>query len=161
MDYNILTNQILTLIQTIRVTREFIAGSMFDYWFRIRTDSTQDINVRIQRSYLRLTSTHFDTLTRTHMPPLNAQETTTLMGRDIRDVQTLIEDAFVGNQRDDDCTLHQSQLSDTLGEFDISDEEWNRLRDAERFRDPETDWRTVPAAALEERDVALSHATPY
>jgi len=31
MDYNILTNQILILIQTIRVAREFISVSMFDY----------------------------------------------------------------------------------------------------------------------------------
>jgi len=82
------------------------------------------------------------------------------MGRDIRDIQTLIEDAFVGIQRDDGCTLHQNQFSDTFGDFDISDEEWNRLRDAERFRDPETDWRDVPAASLDECDAALSHAPP-
>ena len=82
------------------------------------------------------------------------------MGGDIRDIQTLIEDAFVDIQRDDDCTLHQSQFSDTFGDFEISDEEWNRLRDAERFRDPETDWRKVPAASLDECDAALSHATP-
>jgi hypothetical protein len=82
------------------------------------------------------------------------------MGRDVRDIQTLIVEAFVGIRRDDDCTLHQSQFSDTFGDFDISDEEWYRLRDAERFRDPETDWRDVPAAALDECDAALSHATP-
>jgi len=75
------------------------------------------------------------------------------MGRDIRDIQTLIEDAFVGIQRDDGCTLHQSQFSDTFGDFDISDEEWNRLRDAERFRDPETDWRDVPAASLQQNAI--------
>ena len=38
------------------------------------------------------------------------------MGRDTRDIQTLIEDAFVGIQRDEDCTLHQSQFSDTFGD---------------------------------------------
>ena len=46
------------------------------------------------------------------------------MGRDIRDFQTLIEDAFVGIQRDDGRALHQSRFNDTFGDFDISDEEW-------------------------------------
>jgi len=46
MAYNILTNQILILIRTTRVTRELLPDLMFDYWFRVRTDSTEDINVR-------------------------------------------------------------------------------------------------------------------
>src|SRR5262245_36690140 len=39
---------------------------------------------------------------------------------------------------------------------EISQEEW----DAEKLRDPETDWRGVPADSLDECPAALSHASP-
>jgi hypothetical protein len=61
----------------------------------------------------------------------------------------------VGLKRDEECTLHQAQLDDESGSRRISREEWM----AAKLWDPETDWRDVPASALEECDAALSHAS--
>lgn len=69
---------------------------------------------------------------------------------------TLLDSAFVGTQRDDYFTLHQAQLADQSMSREISREEW----DAEKLRDPETDWRDVPANSLDECPAALSHASP-
>jgi len=82
------------------------------------------------------------------------------MERNIHDIQALIEDAFAGIRRDEDCTLHQGQFRDTFGDFDITEAEWNCQYDAEKLRDPETDWRDVPTAAIDECNCAQSHLTP-
>jgi hypothetical protein len=74
---------------------------------------------------------------------------------DMTSLDFAIETAFLGVERDEDCTLHQAQLSDQGMRRDISDAEWQSAKD----RDPERDWRQVPAAALDECDAALSHAT--
>jgi len=76
--------------------------------------------------------------------------------RTSQDVIALIEVAFAGITRDEDCTLHQAQLAGQSLSREISQEEW----DAEKLRDPETDWRDVPAASIDECSAALSHATP-
>ena len=76
--------------------------------------------------------------------------------RSFRDVIALIEAAFTDVGRDEDCTLHQAQLADQSMSREISQEEW----DAEKLRDPETDWREVPAESLDECSAALSHASP-
>jgi hypothetical protein len=73
-----------------------------------------------------------------------------------RDIKRLLEAAFLGVQRDAACTLHQAQLADQSLSRKISQEEWG----AAGRLDPETDWRDVPAAALDECGAALSHATP-
>jgi hypothetical protein len=54
------------------------------------------------------------------------------MGMNVHDIQRLIEDAFVGVRRDNGCTLHQSQFSDTFGDFDISDAFLEYVRDHPR-----------------------------
>jgi hypothetical protein len=74
---------------------------------------------------------------------------------DLQAVLALIDEAFAGVQRDEDCTLHQAQLFDHTLDREISEDEWG---DAER-RDPETDWRNIPASSIDECDAALSHAT--
>jgi len=73
-----------------------------------------------------------------------------------RDVIALVEAAFADVRRDEDCTLHQAQLADQSMSREIPHEEW----DAEKLRDPETDWRDVPGASIDECSAALSHATP-
>ncbi len=69
---------------------------------------------------------------------------------------SLLDRAFVGTKRDEDCTLHQAQLADQSLSREISQEEW----DAEKLRDPETNWRDVPATSIDECPAALSHASP-
>ena len=76
------------------------------------------------------------------------------------EVVKAIEVAFVGTTRDEECTLHQAQFTDTYGDFEITEEEWNARWDAEKARDPETDWRDVPASSIDECDAAQSHASP-
>jgi hypothetical protein len=71
-------------------------------------------------------------------------------------VGATIEAAFIGVERDEDCTLHQAQLADQGMSREISDAEWQSARE----RDQATDWRQVPTASLDECDAALSHATP-
>ena len=71
-------------------------------------------------------------------------------------VLALIDEAFAGVPRDEDCTLHQAELRDHTLDRDLAEEEWI---DAKR-RDPETDWRDVPAASIDECGAALSHASP-
>lgn len=75
---------------------------------------------------------------------------------DLQNVLGLIDAAFAGVQRDDECTLHQAQLLDHTLDREVSEEEWREAKQ----RDPETDWREVPVASLDECDCALSHATP-
>lgn len=75
---------------------------------------------------------------------------------DAREIKRLLEAAFLGVQRDEDCTLHQAQLADQSLSRKISREEWA----AAGRLDPETDWRDVPTTALDECPEALSHATP-
>ena len=77
------------------------------------------------------------------------------MEQNLQSVLALIDEAFIGVQRDEDCTLHHAQLLDCTMDWEISEGEWN---DAKR-RDPETDWRAVPASSIDECDAALSHAT--
>lgn len=76
--------------------------------------------------------------------------------RSLQDVVTLIEAAFAGVTRDEDCTLHQAQLADQSMRREISQEEW----DAEKLLDPENDWRDVAVKSLDECGAALSHASP-
>ena len=78
------------------------------------------------------------------------------MEMDLQKLLALIDEAFTGAQRDEDCTLHQAQLLDHTMDREISEAEW----DEAKRRDPETDWRAVPASSLSECDAALSHATP-
>jgi hypothetical protein len=78
------------------------------------------------------------------------------VGRSFQDVIALIEAAFAGVTRDEDCTLHQAQLADQSLSRKISQKEW----DAGKLRDPETDWRDVPDDSLDECGAALSHASP-
>jgi hypothetical protein len=78
------------------------------------------------------------------------------MDRDIEGGLALIDLAFAGLQRDEDCTLHQAQLLDQTMSREISEEEWA----AAKGLDPQTDWRDVPAASLDECDAVLSHASP-
>ena len=58
-----------------------------------------------------------------------------------RDIKRLLEVAFLGVQRDEQCTLHQAQLADQSLGRKTSREEW----EAAGRLDPETDWRDVPA----------------
>jgi hypothetical protein len=74
----------------------------------------------------------------------------------LQTVLALIDEAFAGTQRDEECTLHQAQLRDCIGDFEIAEEEWLH----QKLRDPETNWRDVPAASLDECDAVLSHASP-
>jgi len=74
----------------------------------------------------------------------------------MQDVLALINDAFAGIQRDESCTIHQAQLADETLDREIPDDEWLMAK----RRDPEVDWRDVPANSLDECDAALSHATP-
>ena len=75
---------------------------------------------------------------------------------DLQNVLGLIDEAFAGVQRDDDCTLHHAQLLDHTLDREISEDEWRKAKQ----RDPETDWRDIPASSLDECDAALSHGTP-
>ena len=74
----------------------------------------------------------------------------------LQSLRKLIESAFADVQRDDDCTLHHAQLRDCTMDWDVSEAEWI----AAKRQDPETDWRDVPVASIDECDAALSHATP-
>jgi hypothetical protein len=74
---------------------------------------------------------------------------------DLQAVLALIDEAFAGVQRDEDCTLHHAQLLDHTLDREISEGEW----DEAKRRDPETDWRDIPASSIDECDAALSHAT--
>lgn len=49
-----------------------------------------------------------------------------------------------------------AQLADETLDREIPDEEWL----VAKRRDPEIDWRNVPASSIDECDTALSHATP-
>jgi len=51
----------------------------------------------------------------------------------------MIDAAFAGTRRDENCTSHQVQLADESLYRQISDEEWF----ARKLRDPETDWRAT------------------
>jgi hypothetical protein len=75
---------------------------------------------------------------------------------DIGFVDATIEAAFAGVERDEECTLHQAQLSDQTMDREISATEWRNAK----ARDQATDWRDVPDADLDKCDAALSHATP-
>ncbi len=75
---------------------------------------------------------------------------------DVEAIKALIHEAFQGLKRDEDCTLHQAQLDDDSASRRISRQEWT----AAKLWDPETDWRDVPASALEECNSALSHISP-
>lgn len=75
---------------------------------------------------------------------------------DLQNLLGLIETAFADVPRDDDCTLHHAQLRDCTLDWEVSEAEWIEAK----LRDPETDWRDVPAASIDECDAALSHATP-
>jgi len=68
----------------------------------------------------------------------------------------IIEAAFMGVLRDDECTLHQAELIDHSPERDVSDAEWLHAKEI----DVATDWREVPSAALDQCGAAMSHATP-
>lgn len=72
----------------------------------------------------------------------------------VETIKTLINEAFLGLNRDEDCTLHQAQCDDER--IMISREN----RTAAKRWDPETDWRDIPAASLEECNAALSYASP-
>lgn len=74
----------------------------------------------------------------------------------MQDVLALIDDVFTGIQRDESCTIHRAQLADETLDREIPDDEWLMAK----RRDPEVDWRDVPANSLDECDAALSHATP-
>ena len=52
------------------------------------------------------------------------------------------------------CNIATLDIRDTFGDFDITEAEWNSLYDAEKARDPERDWRDVPASAIDECDCA-------
>ena len=78
------------------------------------------------------------------------------LGNSVQDVLALIDDAFASSQRDESCTLHQAQLADETLDREIRDDEWLIAK----HRDPEIDWRDVPASSLDECDAALSQATP-
>ena len=75
---------------------------------------------------------------------------------ELANVMTLINRAFVGTKRDEECTLHQAQLADQSMSRDITDEE----RRAARDRDSQLDWREVPGVYLDECDAALSQLSP-
>jgi uncharacterized protein DUF6714 len=75
---------------------------------------------------------------------------------ELADVTRLIEQAFVGTKRDEECTLHQAQLADQSMSREITDEEW----ESARGRDSQLDWRDVPSAYLDECDAALAHLSP-
>src|ERR1700749_3582173 len=79
---------------------------------------------------------------------------------ELEELLKLIDLAFMGTKRDEECTLHQAQFADTFGDVPITDDEWTRRRAAEKLRDPETDWRDIPASSLDECDAAQSHANP-
>lgn len=91
-----------------------------------------------------------------YLPRVVIRARTRHMDRDIEGVLALIDLAFAGLQRDEDCTLHQAQLLDQTMSREISEEEWA----AAKGLDPQTDWRDVPAASLDECDAVLSHASP-
>jgi hypothetical protein len=74
----------------------------------------------------------------------------------LQDVLPLIDNAFAGTQRDENCTIHQAQLADETLDREIPDEEWL----VAKRQDPGIDWRDVPANSLDECDAAMSHATP-
>lgn len=78
------------------------------------------------------------------------------MNSSLQNVLALIDEAFAGTQRDESCTIHQAQLADETLDREIPDEEWL----VAKRRDPEINWRDVPASSLDECDAALSHATP-
>jgi hypothetical protein len=78
------------------------------------------------------------------------------MSTSLHDVCALIDEAFAGIQRDENCTIHQAQLADERLDREIPDKEWV----VQKRRDPETNWRDVPASSLDECDAVLSHATP-
>jgi len=42
----------------------------------------------------------------------------------LQDVLPLIDNAFAGTQRDENCTIHQAQLADETLDREIPDEEW-------------------------------------
>lgn len=75
---------------------------------------------------------------------------------DLSTPEKTIETAFRDVERDEECTLHQAQLTDQGMRRDISDAELV----AAKNEDPETDWRRVPAVFLDECNAALSHASP-
>jgi hypothetical protein len=75
---------------------------------------------------------------------------------EVTKVSEIIEAAFLDVERDNNCTLHQAELIDHSPEREVSDAEWQHAKDI----DQETDWRRVPAAALDECGAAMSHATP-
>jgi hypothetical protein len=75
---------------------------------------------------------------------------------DRQNVLALLHEAFAEVPRDDDCTLQHAQLLDHTLDREVSEDEWTEAK----LRDPETDWRDVPASSLDECDAALSHATP-
>ena len=79
---------------------------------------------------------------------------------ELQELLKLIDLAFLETKRDEECTLHQALFSVSFGDVAITDDEWNRQRAAEKDRDPETDWRDVPASSLDECDAAQSHASP-
>ncbi len=70
-------------------------------------------------------------------------------------VEKLIRDAFRGIERDEECTLHQAELRDHVGDRDIAESEWQEAKN----KDQETDWRDVSADFLDECEAALSHAS--
>lgn len=78
------------------------------------------------------------------------------MTMDLATLDATIEAAFLDVERDEDCTLHQAQLIDDAIRREIPHAELQAAKD----KDPETDWRRVPATYLDECDAALSHATP-
>jgi hypothetical protein len=61
----------------------------------------------------------------------------------LQNVLALIDEAFAGTQRDESCTIHQAQLADETLDREIPDEEWL----VAKRRDPEINWRDVPATA--------------
>ena len=75
---------------------------------------------------------------------------------DIEFVNATIEAAFAGVKRDEECTLHQAQLSDETMDREIPETEWQ----AAKAHDRATDWRDVPDDDLDKCDAALSHAMP-
>jgi hypothetical protein len=66
-----------------------------------------------------------------------------------------IRDAFQGVERDEECTLHQAELPDHIGDRDIAESDWQEAKN----KDQQTDWRDVPAGFLDECEAALSHAS--
>jgi len=79
---------------------------------------------------------------------------------ELPEVLKSIDNAFVGTVRDEECTLHQAQFADHFGDQELTEAEWNAKWEAEKLRDPETDWRDIPPGALDECDAAQSHASP-